>query len=269
MDEYWKIMGLDNINPTDKQRREEAYRQAHDFRKFEIGLFWQRATYYWAFILAAFTAHFTLIGLLFDNEKRNLSVSELYNLPGLSLFALALTAFFCFFFSLCWVLMNKGSKFWQKNWESHIDMLQSEFSGNLYKTILNTENKKDCCFCPISLKAYDYSVSKITMITSVLLMLISLALFIFYTFIIISKKILNFNPCLDTYKNIKWGIGLFILVFLFLFSLFICYKAKGNVQNRKCFLQSIFSKLCGNNNKQMSTEKWINRDKLADNKDNE
>ena len=121
MTNYWKQMKIDASDATknELEKRKEAYEKAHDKRKFEIGLFWQRATYYWAFILAAFTAHFALIGMLFGNENRDFSISELYKLPGFSLFALAVTAFFCYFFSLCWVLMNKGSKFWQKNWEGH------------------------------------------------------------------------------------------------------------------------------------------------------
>jgi len=45
--------------------------------------------------------------------------------------------------------VNKGSKFWQQNWEAHIDILEKEISGPLYKT-LNYRNSK-----PI------YSVSKI------------------------------------------------------------------------------------------------------------
>ena len=117
MSDYWEKMKLDSLDMTNEsvRKRFEAYNRAHEIRKFEIELFWKRATYYWAFIFAAFTAHFTLLGMLF--KDRQFSFPELYALPGLSLFSLAITAFFCFVFSLCWVLMNKGSKFWQKNWE--------------------------------------------------------------------------------------------------------------------------------------------------------
>ena len=34
------------------------------------------------------------------------------------------------------VLSARGSRFWQENWEKHIDMLEDEFEGRLYKTVL-------------------------------------------------------------------------------------------------------------------------------------
>ncbi len=35
------------LQKTNWKKRKKAYEKAHDIRKFEIGLFWQRATYYW------------------------------------------------------------------------------------------------------------------------------------------------------------------------------------------------------------------------------
>ncbi len=167
-------------------RIQEAYRQAADIRKFEIELFWKRATYYWAFIMAAFTGHFALLGMLFSDCEKTFSVSEIYCLPGLSLFALAATALVCFFFSFAWTLVNKGSKFWQKNWEAHLDMLENEVTGKLYQTYLNT-NSKEFDECPWNCKAYDYSVSKVTMVTSIALSLISAFLTALYIGILIGK----------------------------------------------------------------------------------
>lgn len=165
---------------------QEAYKQAADIRKFEIELFWKRATYYWAFILAAFTAHFALLGMLFSDCEKNFSLSEIYCLPGLSLFALATTSLVCFFFSFAWTLVNKGSKFWQKNWEAHLDMLENEVTGKLYQTYLNT-NSDEFDQCPWNCKAYDYSVSKITMVTSIALSLISAFLTAFYIGLLMEK----------------------------------------------------------------------------------
>jgi hypothetical protein len=34
-----------------------------------------------------------------------------------------------------------GSKFWQENWERHIDMLEDEFEGRLHKTVWLSEGK--------------------------------------------------------------------------------------------------------------------------------
>lgn len=38
-----------------------------------------------------------------------------------------------FIFSLSWFLVNIASKKWQENWEAHIDLLEDEISGPLYK----------------------------------------------------------------------------------------------------------------------------------------
>lgn len=265
MSEYWEKMKIDSSDMTEnaKQKRKEAYEKAHSIRQFEIGLFWQRATYYWAFILAAFTAHFALIGMLFDSEKeKTFSIKKLYDLSGLSLFALAVTAFFCYFFSLCWVLMNKGSKFWQKNWENHIDMLQREFSGDLYKVIPNTNNKKQFSCCPFSLKAYDYSVSKITMVTSIALMIASFVMFVFYIIILISKYICKTLP----FYNCRWIFGIIILLFFFvLFTWFVCQTTKGNTSNKKDnLICKIIKRLFRKSDDNLISE-WINRDELKNN----
>ena len=44
--DYCQKMKLDasDMSKSAKKRRKEAYIKAHDIRKFEIGLFWQRAT---------------------------------------------------------------------------------------------------------------------------------------------------------------------------------------------------------------------------------
>ena len=145
MTNYWKQMKIDASDAikNELEKRKEAYEKAHDIRKFEIGLFWQRATYYWAFILAAFTAHFALIGMLFGNENSDFSMSELYKFPDFSLFALAVIAFFCYFFSLCWILMNKGSKFWQKNWEGHDEKHTFLEILNFYISTFSLDGKGD------------------------------------------------------------------------------------------------------------------------------
>lgn len=198
---YWEKMGLSpptkqNINvegerseKKERKERKEAYKRAHEIRQFETALFWTRGTYYWAFILAAFTAHFALLHILFSScissKGCRLHLEcELCNLPKLYLFALLITAIVCYFFSLCWVLMNKGSKFWQENWEEHIYNLEKEFSGNLYQTILNTKKQGDFCACPLSLKAYNYSVTKVTMLTSIVLTVITCIMVLVYIVIL-------------------------------------------------------------------------------------
>lgn len=201
-------------NAISDGRLKAAYEQAADIRKFEIDLFWKRGTYYWAFILAAFTAHFALLGMIFstfsEDINKSFSLKNMCGLPGLSLFSLDITAFFCFFFSLAWTLVNKGSKFWQKNWESHIDKLEESVTGKLHETYLNTDyegSKKDFSKCPFNPKAYDYSVTKITMISSILLTISSFILVMFYSVLLFLKARKNYTP-LPEY--IKW---IFIPIF--------------------------------------------------------
>lgn len=41
-------------------RASKALKYAHDIRKFEIELYWKRATYFWTFIGAAFAGYFAI-----------------------------------------------------------------------------------------------------------------------------------------------------------------------------------------------------------------
>lgn len=228
---------------TDK-RLKEAYKQAADIRKFEIELFWKRGTYYWAFILAAFTAHFALIGMIFstfsNNMNKELSLQNMTELPGLSLLALTITAFFCFFFSLAWTLVNKGSKFWQKNWEAHIDLLEENITGKLYETFLNSNNtNKEFSKCPLCYKAYDYSVTKITTITSIVLTIVSASLLLFYIFLLFFKMRKEYIPFCEPFMWIVVPSVLIILavltiVFLIKNSIGNDFKKGGNSNKTWC-----------------------------------
>ena len=216
-------------------RLKEAYKQAADIRKFEIELFWKRGTYYWAFILAAFTAHFALLGMLFSTcsptMNQEFSLKNLCALPGLSLFTLALTAFFCFFFSLAWTLVNKGSKFWQKNWEAHIDVLEEHVTGRLHETYLNTEgDKNDFSRCPLDVKAYDYSVTKITLLTSILLSTVSGGLFLFYAGVFIFKDTKCCNFCSDMAKRII-SSSIILLFFVGFIKIMLNYGKSSNFES--------------------------------------
>ena len=130
---YWRTIGLtpekfysedeatSKVGETDHRAdaRKAALSRAHEIRKFEIELYWKRAAHFWLLQAAVFTA----IGLTW-----RFSNSELSPLIPAALAALgAVTAFAGF-------LSAKGSKFWQENWEHHIDMLEDEFEGRLHKT---------------------------------------------------------------------------------------------------------------------------------------
>jgi hypothetical protein len=40
-------------------------------------------------------------------------------------------------FSVAWHCVNKGSKYWQENWENHVELLEDQVFGPLYKTRTN------------------------------------------------------------------------------------------------------------------------------------
>lgn len=104
-----------------KDKEDKALTQALDIRKFEIDLYWKRATYFWTFIGATF-AGFIAVEASSASNKQDLAII-LANLG--------------FVFSFAWFCANKGSKFWQENWEKHVDVLEDDVTGPLYKVVLS------------------------------------------------------------------------------------------------------------------------------------
>ncbi len=127
-----------------------------DIRKLEIGLYWTRATYFWAFIAAAFAGYAL-------TYKTSLS-SE----PWLSLLFSSLGLIF----SVAWYLVNRGSKFWQCNWERHVDLLEDMTLGPLYKYIA-MDTKKGFLTSPGT-----FSVTKINQMLGLFVSCIWLILFL-------------------------------------------------------------------------------------------
>src|ERR1017187_1584406 len=101
-------------------KREKALEHALDIRKFEIELYWKRATYFWAFIGATFAGY---------GAAQAFSVAARTDLS-------VLVSSLGVVFSFGWFCVNKGSKHWQENWENHVDMLEDGVAGPLYKIIL-------------------------------------------------------------------------------------------------------------------------------------
>ena len=103
----------------DRQARLAALNRSHEIRQFEIELYWKRATYFWLLQAAVFTA----LGLIWKDGGTGIPHIIPVALASLGL----LTS------GAGW-LSAQGSKFWQENWERHIDMLEDEFEGKLHKT---------------------------------------------------------------------------------------------------------------------------------------
>ncbi|MGH9521832.1 MAG: hypothetical protein ACRD3E_04800, partial [Terriglobales bacterium] len=91
---------------------------ALDIRKFEIENYWKRASYFWTLIAATFIAFGAAQQLKDPISQCDLSV---------------VCASLGIVFSVAWFCLNRGSKYWQMNWEKHVDMLEECYIGPLYK----------------------------------------------------------------------------------------------------------------------------------------
>lgn len=108
------------------KKHKKALTAALDTRKFEIELYWKRATYFWAFIAVTFAAY-GLVQRLDTDDKTFMS------------FFLSCLGFIL---SFGWVLANRGSKQWQENWEHHVDHLEDAVIGPLYKITMPRNSPK-------------------------------------------------------------------------------------------------------------------------------
>jgi hypothetical protein len=173
-----------------KGKTKAALGHALDIRKFEIELYWKRATYFWTFI-GATLAGFFVVRNFEDPTRQDLSVI-------LSCLGLV--------FSFSWVLVNRGSKFWQENWEKHVDMLEDEFNGPLFKTVLsrNRETREEDMISHILAGPSEISVSKINQIVSVYV-------FVLWWFILVY----SLWPIHPDYAPNYFYIGLIAVAFIF------------------------------------------------------
>ena len=103
--------------PTEEIRT-AALDRAHTIRQFEIELYWKRATYFWAIIAVAFAGFFACENA--DNDFGASFVSSVGMVLGTA-----------------WYVVNRGGNAWHHNWEQHVDLLEDEVTGPLYKTLLN------------------------------------------------------------------------------------------------------------------------------------
>jgi len=181
--EYEQLFDFKNGKKYDI--RENALKKAWKVRNFEIDKFWQRSAFFWGFIALIFTGYFTIVTGKHNKEAISMYLDFYLILLGL-------------IFSVAWFLVIRGSKQWQENWEKHIDYLEDEITGPLYKTIYY----KGETF---------YSVSRIISILAVVVIVTWVFLLLRY---LLYKC--NFIICIIEYicNNINEFI-LFLLPFLF------------------------------------------------------
>lgn len=160
-DPYLDALG---INAEDLQKTKvseklrEAYDRAHEIRKFEIEMYWRRSAYLWTLQAAAFGGLALILSTIESlgwlcqdfakKPEQSVSIAEC-NAERIKLMLVLAVWAFGTFSALAWLLLLRGAKFWQNNWERHVDRLEDYFSGALYKTYVVDEYKRP------------YSVSKL------------------------------------------------------------------------------------------------------------
>jgi len=133
------------LKKFDRSKYKKALELSLDIRKFEIELYWKRATYFWTFIGVAFAGYGLAYKATGDSSQW---ITLVFSCLGL-------------LFSVAWYFVNSGSKFWQNNWERQVDIFEDEVIGPLYKTIVKDPNKPN-----ILTSGRQYSVSRINQILS-------------------------------------------------------------------------------------------------------
>ncbi len=123
-----------------KNKEQKMYDVALATRNFEIELFWKRSVFFWGFIASAFIGYATAIK----------------NSPSLAL----LIACFGLVCSVAWSLVNRGSKYWQENWETIVAEIEDDITGSLFKKRGKQQNKG------FWLSSRKFSVSKVTIALS-------------------------------------------------------------------------------------------------------
>jgi hypothetical protein len=140
-----------------KKRLKKAFKKAWEVRNFEIDKFWQRSIYFWGFIAIIFTGYIYCI-----TSESSCIVKAMY----FDLYMILLGGIF----SVAWLLVICGSIRWQNNWEAHIDEMEDEITGPLYK-IVYCKRKKNY-----------YSVSKISKTLAIVVIVVWCFLLIRYFF---------------------------------------------------------------------------------------
>jgi hypothetical protein len=156
--------------------RLRALERAHEIRAFEIDLYWKRAGYFWAILAIAFAGYFA--GSKYSSKFANAIISDL----GLVI-------------SLCWYLVNRGGAAWQQNWEFHIDLLEDELTGPLYKTRFN---RQEYSFLDIS-GPYPFSPAQCNALVSLFVALSWMGLFT-----VSNWRLL----CSDTLRLVDYIVGI-------------------------------------------------------------
>lgn len=134
-----------------KEEIQKAFEIALETRKFEIELYWKRTAYFALFIGAVFVGYYSIL-------SPNKTVHNGTNLLPLILVVLG------YLLSLLWYMANRGSKYWQENWEAHIEELSTHLGIPIFGII---KSRKHSIW---NLREeYPFSVSKVNQMVSLII----------------------------------------------------------------------------------------------------
>lgn len=168
------------IKGRTKEEIETSYNKAWEAKNFEIEHYWKRANYFWAFQIASFAGYFSVLGSKAYSEN-----------PQVLYFVICIGLVTGF----AWIFTNKGSKTWQRHWEIHVDMLENNITGPLYKIVTSPKT---------------YSVSKINEIVSKFIVAIWFILALKYFADQITIKFSNWK----TIDYLVWLSSLAVIFFI-------------------------------------------------------
>ena len=212
---------------ADTNNLEAAFNFANSCRDKEIDRFWSRGLYFWGFITASFAAYMAVfilaLGQNVNGAQNALCMQNILAMSFTSKLVLFVLAFICFIFCLSWQLVHKASKYWQESWEKHIKYLEDGYIGRIYDSWIIKKDGK----CPFSVKAYNYSVSKISSLCSILLAVVSACLAVFHL-VILFKEFFNIFE-----KECKCTIAGFVILLALIFIICYCCFCKGNKKSKK------------------------------------
>ena len=164
-----KDITCDNdIKEEDAFKIKEALKKAWKIRSFEIELYWKRALYFWGFIALAFVSLSEISKL----ESDAFPFIFHYKFVFLTLNSIVGT-----FLSFGWYLANRGSKYWQINWEEWIDCLEKYDYGSLYSNPVALSESDIGMF-----NAGRFSLSRINIIISLMITVVWFGLSALFAF---------------------------------------------------------------------------------------
>jgi hypothetical protein len=131
----------------DQQEFDRRLKFAIEIRNLELRLYWTRTAYFWTLLAAAFAGY---VAIETQIQPANATNAGSLEIPRFVLACIGLV------FSTAWYMVNRGSKYWQKTWERHIDLLPDDPVSRMFRTRL------DPSITPFYklLEPYPFSVSK-------------------------------------------------------------------------------------------------------------